>query len=61
MDDAEANDCSRVLLEAYEVMVQAAKAFNPRDLTVEERISLQESLIESAVKLKAMAERLTSR
>jgi len=48
---------AKVLLDGHEVMIKAAWAFQPRELTAQERVDLQGRLIESALKLKAMAER----
>jgi len=57
MSKADCKDDAKMLLDAHEAMMKAAWAFQPRDLTAEERVDLQGRLVESALKLKAMAER----
>jgi hypothetical protein len=58
MREADYTGDAQILRDAHDAMMKAAWAFQPRDRTAEERVDLQEQLIGSALKLKAMTERL---
>jgi hypothetical protein len=60
MREADYTGDAQVLRDAHDAMMKAAWAFQPRALTAEERVDLQERLIGSALKLNSMAERFAN-